>query len=121
MVDKQVQDHSFDSGSKHEDITRVGQSLTLTDDFSNTNLKFGDYIRLRGLKRGDLIYLKDKGSGVKTVLVGNSTPYEGVSNTSEDGWDWNLYNLYEVWLVYRLELEKDGSWLEPCHRLNLPL
>ena len=70
--------------------------------FEGSHVSFGDYIKLAGLQPGDLIYLKDDGSGEKVIMIGNATPYNGVSSTSAEGWDYGIYNGWEVKSVYRL-------------------
>ena len=87
----------------------------LTEDFENSDLGFGDYIRLKGLEVGTIIELEGRkasdtcsgwAKGVKkTLIVGNCTPFEGVSTTSHDGWDWHLCNNWRVIRVIRLDVD----------------
>ncbi len=66
-------------------------------DLSKTKVMLGDFIRLHGLQPGMIIYLKNDGSAIpKMLIIGNATPYEGVSSISHDGWDWDAYNCWEV-------------------------
>ncbi len=56
------------------------------EDFTDTEIRLGDYIRLKGLQVGMILYLKDEdGDGQKIIIVGNGTPYEGPSSVSFDG------------------------------------
>lgn len=100
-----LQDIDFGKGN--------GISLHLVHDLSDTEVRFGDYIRLHGLLAGDLIYLRDDGSGQKIVLIGNATNYNGVSSVSDEGWDWGLYNNWIVERVFHFQLEANGSFLHP--------
>lgn len=91
--------------------------LRSIEDLSDTRVCFGDYIRLRGLSVGDIIYLKNDGSGEKVIFVGNGSPYEGVSSVSHDGWDFKTYNMWIVDRVFRLNLEANGAFLTPGEKL----
>ncbi len=90
-------------------------SFHLVDDLSDTEVHLGDYIRLKGLEVGYILYLNNDGGGQKVIFVGNSTPYEGISSISHDGWNWDLYNNWTVNRVYRLQLELSGSFFSPGH------
>lgn len=92
---------------------RLGFEIAAPEDFRESKLYFGDYIRLRGLRYGDLFYLEKSGGEVQVVLIGNATPYEGPSSVSHDGWYWNAYNHWRVLYHTRIDLERDGSWLPP--------
>ncbi len=87
--------------------------LNLMDDLSDTEVRLGDYIRLKGLQVGMILYLKNDGGGQKIILVGNGTPYEGLSTVSHDGWHWSLYNNWIVSRVLRLQPQLHGSYLDP--------
>jgi hypothetical protein len=80
-------------------------------DLSERNISLSDYILLHGLSVGDLIILKDDGRDEHSILVGNSTPYVGVTSSSEEGWDFGTYNSWVVKAVYRLTIGKE--WLSP--------
>lgn len=88
-------------------------SFHLVDDLSDTEVRLGDYIRLKGLQVGQILYLKDDGSGQKIIFVGNGTPHEGVSSISRDGWYWKLWNHWTVNRVFQLAPELNGSFLAP--------
>lgn len=93
----------------------TNQNLRLVHDFSDTAIGLGDYIRLNQLQIGDLIYLKDRGFGIKVLLIGNATPFECINENSADGWDYQLYNQWKIHKIFRLELVNDGSWLCSNH------
>lgn len=80
-------------------------------DFSERDISLSDYILLRGLSVGDLIILKNDGRDEHSILVGNSTPYVGVTSSSEEGWDFGTYNAWKVKAVYRLTIGKE--FLDP--------
>mgnify|MGYP005858215771 CR=1 FL=1 len=100
-----------------KNIMKLGNNealgLQLVEDLSDTNVPLGDYIRLKGLNFGDIIYLRDDGSGEHVIVVGNGTPFEGVTSSSERGWDYKTYNMWIVNRVYRISLELNGTWLHP--------
>lgn len=86
--------------------------LNLVDDLSDTEVRLGDYIRLKGLRVGMILYLKNDGSGTKIIFVGNGTPAEGLSTVSHDGWYWKLYNNWIVSRVLYLQPQLNGSFLD---------
>lgn len=87
--------------------------LRVAEDFSNTNIRLGDYIRLRGLCVGDILYLQDPNRDTKVIFIGNGTPYEGVSSVSHDGWYWDVYNAWTLLKVVRLAIAGEGEPLSP--------
>lgn len=87
----------------------------VTTDYSTSDIGLGDYIRLKKPNVGDIIYLKDRGFGVKIVVIGNATPYEGVSYDSHEGWDWEKYNAFKVMKVISMLPIPTGSYLCPEH------
>lgn len=93
------------------DIVKVGDRLSLHvgyESFENTDLGFGDYIRLKGLQVGDVFHLETRDGNIRrTIVIGNGTPFEGISQTSHDGWDWQLYNSFRV--LSRASLHTDGG------------
>lgn len=84
-------------------------------DLVGAKIYFGDYIRLKGLRVGDIFYLHDEGLGSDAIIViGNATPFTGVStNDGGVGWDWDTYNYWKVDKVLRLYPEMNGSFLHP--------
>ena len=74
------------------------------ESFEGSSLGFGDYIRLRGLKIGDVFHLTD-GANYRTVIIGNGTPYEGIESTSHNGWDYALYNSWRILSVSHLHTQ----------------
>ena len=91
----------------------TGVSLRSVIDLTDSEIRLGDYIKLRGLEIGDIIYLRDDGANTKVIFIGNATPYEGVSNVPQKGWDSSLYNTWIVDKVVRMSLEQNGLWLDP--------
>lgn len=87
--------------------------LNLVEDLSETDVRLGDYIRLKGLQVGMMLYLKDDGGGRKIILIGNGTPCEGLTNVSHDGWYWKTYNNWIVSRVLYLQPQLCGSYLDP--------
>lgn len=87
----------------------------LIENFEGSDLGFGDYIRLKGLKVGSIIQLEGRKAsktcsgwalGVKrTLVVGNCTPFEVVSNTSDEGWDWHACNNWRVISISHLDID----------------
>ena len=90
-----------------------GLVISLIDDLSNTSIKFGDYIRLKGLRVGDIFRLQaDDTTDPVFVLIGNATPY--MSITTSDGcigWSWDEYNHWRVMDVVHLTLKSGGRWM----------
>lgn len=87
--------------------------LNLVEDFSDTEIRLGDFIRLKGLQVGMVFYLKNSVLGTQILLIGNGTPYEGPSTVSHDGWDWDTYNSWIVTRVLYLQPQLSGSYLTP--------
>ncbi len=87
--------------------------LNLLEDFTDTEIRLGDFIRLKGLEVGVILYLKDDGGEHKIILIGNGTPYNGLSTISGEGWDWKLYNNWIVTRVLYLQPNLHGSYLDP--------
>ena len=81
--------------------------FTEIEDFTKSSLFLGDYIRLKGLSPGNIFCLESPdGSFQRTLMIGNATPYEGVSTTSHAGWDWELYNAWRVVKVLHLVADR---------------
>ena len=86
--------------------------INLVEDFSDTEIRLGEFIRLRGLEVGMILYLKGDGDGQKIILIGNGTPYNGLTTVSDEGWDWDLYNNWVVSQVLYLQPQLHGSFLD---------
>jgi hypothetical protein len=89
--------------------------LNLVEDLSDTEVRLGDFIRLRGLQVGMILYLRNDGSGQKIIFVGNGTPGAGTTEACYLGWDWKLYNHWVVNRVLYLQPQLNGSFLNPEH------
>lgn len=95
---------------------RLALSLRTPEDLRDAKIYFGDYIRLKGLRYGDLFYLiEEQSRESKVILIGNGTPYNGVTSTSDEGWCWALYNRWKVEYVMHIGLEMNGCWLHPTN------
>jgi len=94
---------------------RYGICWQSIENFADTNLLFGDYIRIKKLNYGDVFVLEDMATKKNTeiVVIGNGTPYEGISSVSNNGWDYELYNSWRVLEVFRIELSRNGTFLYP--------
>ena len=58
-------------------------------------------IKSSGLEVGERIVIKHRECGaVRLLIVGNCTPYETVTESSDTGWDWDYW---DQWLVLEIE------------------
>lgn len=104
---------------------RHDTALNKVDTFLDhgSRIQFGDYIRLKGLKVGDIFYVAERKyfdndpgkrgtSRLFCLIVGNCTPFMGVG-THDGGVGWNWKDYQDLILVehLRIGLEGDGSFL----------
>lgn len=66
-------------------------------DFSKKPIQFGAYLCDQELECGDIIFLIDDDGNTDVIMIGNATPYMGVSTSDGGlGWDYNDYNAWRV-------------------------
>lgn len=56
-------------------------------------IPFSDFLRLKNIAPGMIIHFQNM---EECLIVGNCTPYESVSDSSDDGWDWDFWKDYKV-------------------------
>ena len=74
-------------------------------DYSKSQIKLGDFVKLKKLYPGDILYLDNDGRNNRIVIVGNATA-SSVVYEADLGWDDMVYNNWTILKHYRINHDR---------------